>query len=128
MSSTIERKAADVSPGTPYSIPTVSTEDGQRIAIPEDMRGKFCAFAARTLDVAIRFGGADVEVDPAAASTVSEGAITVAGAKIPHLRLVAGAAPEHFRLRHEWTHFAHISSGTTGALDLGSWQGQEPRS
>lgn len=126
--SAIELMNADVCPGdTHYSLATVTTH--AVIAIPSEMRGKFCSFAATAgsgdaVDVAIRFGtSASLEVDITSRSSVdgSSKALTATG-KEPHI-VVPASGEIHRRLQGEWTHFAHESSATSGALNFGLCQG-----
>ena len=113
------RMADDNSPEEGFhALATTAAADGQRIEIPADMIGKFCAFAAETKDVWIRFEGAGtVDVDETAVSTVAA-EVPTAVAKVPQVYIPAGTE-RHLRLKASWTHFAHISAATGGVLRFG---------
>lgn len=113
--------AADACPGdTPYCLPTTATANGQRITIPTEMRGQFCWFGAQGFDVWVRFGiAADtIQVDQTQDTTLTGEAVNVAGAKVPHLYIPAGAVI-HWRLQVAWDKLVHISTGTTGKFRFG---------
>lgn len=126
MSDPISRAAQDVCLGDdPHVLATVTTANGQLIALPDAMIGKFCVFAAETLDVWIRFGtsnGVQVDRTSTAADAVDGSGVLTPNAKAPHLYIPAGQERQ-LRLQGAWTHFAHISSGTTGLLRFDVAQG-----
>lgn len=114
----VELAAADYRLGpTPYCRATVTTANGERVALPADCLpgAGHIEFFAQTTDVFIRFGDATVEVDATQASTLSGGAITVPGAKVPHLFIPANTSSSP-KIPAGVTHFAHISPGTGGFL------------
>ncbi len=125
MTTLAERSAADVGYiDSPHALATVTTANGQRIEIPDGWDNKFVDFCAEGLDVWIRFGDGGVQVDRTAVSTVSTEALTE-NAKAPHLHIPAGTTKSVLIRKGQamtasgeatQTHFAHISSGTTGYL------------
>lgn len=119
--SDIMRAAADACPGdTPHSRATVAASE--RLTIPTDMRGKFCAFSAEGQDVFVRFGTAtDLEVSATAVSTVDTEVLTAA-ATTPHIHVPAGTTVQ-IRLQRTWTKMAHISPSTGGYFRFGLAQG-----
>lgn len=125
MSSAAERQAADYRLGTPRCLATVTTANGQLIQLPSDMGPEdgHQVFAAEGLDIWIRFGDVNVQVDRTQVSSLTGDDITTDGAKVPHLYIPAGQERQP-KIPAGATHFAHISTGTTGFLRFGPAQGQ----
>ena len=125
MTTLAERSAADLGyTGPAHALATVATTT--RIAIPDDWDNRFVDFSAEGLDVWIRFGDGGVEVDKADVSTVAAEALTEVD-DTPHLHIPAGTTkPVLIRKgaamtavgETTQTHFAHISTGTTGYLRM----------
>lgn len=119
MTSRLERLAVDVAVGSAaYQRPMTTT--AERVAIPAEMVGAFCVFAAQTADAFIRFGGATVDVAQAADSTLAAEALTEA-ATTAMLHVPAGQERRR-RLRSTWTHAAIVGSAS-GTIRFGSTQG-----
>ena len=125
MTTLAERSAAELGYiGIPYALATLTTANGQRVAIPDAWDNRFVDFSADTKDVWIRFGDGGVVVSPTAVSTLSS-EDPVEGAGTPHLYIPAGVTkPVLIRKGHAMTaageatqtHFAHISLATGGYL------------
>jgi hypothetical protein len=116
MTTKAERMAADVShSGAAVVLDTVTTANGQLIALPAGWAGKYVDFTAIGQDVFIRFGtDTSVQVATTATTVGGAGALTHTG-KEPHLPIPAGTTrPE--RIGSTITHFAHVSGATGGKL------------
>jgi hypothetical protein len=130
MSSRVEAMAADNTPGTPHARTSVAA--AELLEIPADMFGKFCWFqstkgSGAAVDIGVRFGtsaamGAVVLADRDGLAT----ATLTADVNVPHLYLVASAAPTRIKLDPTWTHLSHIADGgaTTGCLRFGEATGE----
>lgn len=125
MTTLAERSAADLGYiGEPHARTTVTTSE--RLEIPDAWDNRFVDFTAETVDVYIRFGDGGVEVDRADRSTVSTEVLTGVD-DTPHLVVFAGTTKAVLIRKGATmtatgeatqTHFAHISSATTGVLRM----------
>lgn len=118
MSSTIERQAADFTPGTPHARATVTT--AELIVLPTGWAGKFVEFTAATgsgsaVDVAIRFGTETALPVIADRSALDGSGNLTADVSVPHVYVLAGTS-KRVRIPRTATHLCHISGATTGCL------------
>lgn len=107
-------RATDDTPSNPALARTaVTTAGGERLPLPASLIGRFVRFTADGIAVHVRFGDETVTVDPAARSS----AALAPNGDEPHLSLAAGTSAR-VRIRSSWTHLAHASAGTSGALRM----------
>lgn len=91
-----------------------------RIQIPANWFDKFVTFQAQGLDVFLAFGGSGVTVSLTSVSTVSSEVMTSVAT---NAYMIPAGQERNFRFQRSaategCTHFAHISSGTTGFLRM----------
>ena len=117
MTSKTERQASDVSyKGTAFVRDTVTTANGERLAIPSGWAGNFVDFTAIGADVFIRFGTDNtVNVDQTTVSAIDGSGVITHNGKEPHLSIPAGST-RPARIDSSQTHLAHIASATGGKL------------
>lgn len=121
--STTERMQSDDSRSEAHMLASVTTANGQRLALPTGWAGKYVwmqavAGSGAAVDIGVNFGTSGVQVDLTSASTVTAEALS-ANATAPDVYLVASALPQRVRVPSDATHFAHIGTATTGRLRFG---------
>lgn len=128
MTTLAERSAHDLGyVGAPHSRATVTTANGELLAIPDAWDNRFVDFHAEGVDVWIRFGDSGVQIDRTAVSTIDGSGVLTDVAKVAHLHILAGTTcPVLVRKgatmaatgEATQTHLAHISIATTGYLRM----------
>lgn len=128
MTTVAERAACDIGYlGPAHALATVTTANGQLVAIPSAWDNQYVDFTAEGVDVWIRFGDSGVQVDRTGVTTMSGAALQTENAKAAHLYIPAGTT-RSVLIRKDatmtasgettLTHFAHISTATSGYLRM----------